>query len=123
MLIDMKQLHHNLHVWKIAHQFALRVYSVTNDFPTSERYGIISQLRRAVISIPTNIVEGQSRGSSADFRRFLIIARGSTAEVIYLLEFSKGMSLLAPDLADRLMQEATHIRFTLNKLIKSLNQK
>ena len=65
-----------LTAWKKAHDLALMVYKNTLYFPKDEIYGLTSQLRRASLSVPTNIVEGRARGSTVDFIRFLKIARG-----------------------------------------------
>jgi len=75
-------------VWQRAHQLALEVYRLTENFPKSEQYSLTSQLKRAVLSIPTNIVEGYNRKSKREFAYFIDIALGSLAEVEYLLDFS-----------------------------------
>lgn len=84
----------NLEVWKLADTFALEVYRVTKKFPREEVYGLTSQLRRAALSVPTNIVEGYSRRGDRELRRFLDIALGSLAETKYLLHFSHCLSYL-----------------------------
>ena len=63
-----------LQVWQKSHDLTLRIYELTSRFPREEMYGLTNQIRRACASIPTNIAEGCSRGSSADFARFLHIA-------------------------------------------------
>lgn len=77
----MQRSHHQLDVWKNAMTLAETIYDITSTFPDSERFGLTSQLRRAAVSVPSNIAEGAARGSSADFIRFLYIARGSLSEV------------------------------------------
>ncbi|KKQ41325.1 MAG: S23 ribosomal protein [Microgenomates group bacterium GW2011_GWC1_37_8] len=74
--------------WQISDEFAWSVYNLTDDFPKEELFGLTSQLRRAVLSIPLNIVEGYARNSKNEFRRFLKISLGSLAEVGYLLDFA-----------------------------------
>ena len=69
----------------------LKIYEVTNSFPKEEIWGLTSQIRRSAVSVPSNIVEGKARGSRKDFKRFLLIARGSLEEVKY-------QSLLAKEL-------------------------
>lgn len=81
----------NLRVWKKADELAFRVYEVTNNFPSKEQFGIISQLRRAALSVPTNIVEGVGRTGRLDTKRFVNIAIGSIFEVEYLLDFSRRL--------------------------------
>ena len=85
----------NLDVWKDADDLAYRIYQATLGFPKEEIYGITSQLRRAAISIPTNIVEGYSRHGDKELTRFVNIALGSLAETKYLLSFSKKLGYLA----------------------------
>jgi len=83
-----------LKVWEKAHELSLSVYKTSSGFPKSEIYGLTSQIRRAVISIPTNIAEGCGRDSDADLARFLQISLGSASEVEYLLLLSRDLSLL-----------------------------
>lgn len=78
-------------VWQRAHSLVLKIYEVTNSFPKEEIWGLTSQIRRAAVSVPSNIVEGKARGSRKDFKRFLLVARGSLEEVKY-------QSLLAKEL-------------------------
>lgn len=81
-------------VWKKADDLAYRVYIATKTFPKDELYGITSQLRRAVLSIPTNLVEGSGRQNRAELRQFANIALGSLAEAGYLLDFSLRLGYL-----------------------------
>src|SRR6266498_4506069 len=83
-----------LHAWRECHELALAVYRVTKSFPADERYGLTSQLRRAAFSAPVNIVEGSSRKSRKEFRRFLDISLSSLTEVGYTLRFAKEAELL-----------------------------
>ncbi|MFA5105014.1 MAG: four helix bundle protein [Candidatus Margulisiibacteriota bacterium] len=78
----------NLTIWKKADELALLVYRLTKEFPKHELFGITSQLRRAALSAPTNIVEGYNRKSKNELRRFLDFALGSLAEVEYLVGFA-----------------------------------
>ncbi len=84
-----------LHAWQAAHQFVLRIYGVTKSWPSEERYGLTSQIRRAAVSIPTNIAEGAARRGTNEFRRFLDIAGGSHAEVEYLLRLARELEYLS----------------------------
>lgn len=71
----------DLRVWQLAMNLAVSIYESTGKFPSEERFGLISQLRRAAVSVPSNIAEGNTRNSTADYLRFLRIARGSLAEI------------------------------------------
>jgi len=86
-----------LEVWKLAHELALGIYRATKAFPADELYGLTSQLRRAALSVPTNIVEGYARAGDKELGRFLDIALGSLAEVKYLLHFASSLGYLLPD--------------------------
>lgn len=77
----MNRKHQQLRAWQNAMQLVEAIYRLTASFPESERYGLTSQVRRAAVSVPSNIAEGAARGSTADFIRFLYIARGSLSEL------------------------------------------
>ncbi len=84
-----------LEVWKLADDLAFKIYQVTKDFPKEEIYGITSQIRRAALSVPTNIVEGYSRKGDKELSRFINISLGSLAETKYLVYFSNRLGYLA----------------------------
>ena len=98
----MEKGYKKLIVWQKADEFAYQVYITTKKFPKDEIYGITSQLRRAAISIPTNIVEGSGRQGKNEFRQFTNIALGSLAEAEYLLEFCYRLDYLTKDDYNRL---------------------
>jgi len=102
----------NLKVWRKSHDLALAVYRATADYPDSERYGLVRQLRRAA--------EGSSRGTDSDFRRFLYMALGSLSEVECQLILSKDLSILAPELFERLRARIVEIRRMLWPLVERL---
>lgn len=81
----------DLKVWRRGHSLVLGIYRATATFPAEERFGLVSQLRRAAVSVPANIAEGSQRDSPADYARFLNIAQGSLAEVQYLLLFARDL--------------------------------
>jgi len=110
----------NLLVWQKAHLLVKEVYAITNNFPKEELYGITSQLRRAAVSIPTNIAEGSGRGSDADFKRFLQIAFGSTSEVEYLIFLSKELQFVSGSQAVSLENQVTEIKKMLSSLINKI---
>ncbi len=82
----------DLIVWQKAMDLVVAAYRLTEPFPQSERYGLTSQMRRAAVSIPSNIAEGRRRGSTMDYRHFLIIAYSSGAELETQVEIAKRLS-------------------------------
>lgn len=107
-------------VWKNGIAFTAGVYIVTRDLPDSEKFGLVSQIRRASVSIPSNIAEGCSRASEKDFARFIEIALGSAFEVETLLIISKEVSYLDQSQLDRQLQELHGIQRGLNSLYGKL---
>ena len=108
--------------WQYADDLAVLVYSKTRSFPKEELYGITSQLRRAVVSVPTNIAEGASREHKKEYLHFLYVARGSMAEAEYLLHLSKRVGYLKNDeyrQVEGLRKEAAK---TLQGLINSVKK-
>ena len=82
-----------LEVWQEAHKLTLLVYKITKGFPNEEKFGLVSQMRRAAVSIPANIVEGFKRRSPRDKLRFYNIAEGSLEEVKYFFIIIQGLKL------------------------------
>jgi four helix bundle protein len=99
----------DLEIWKIADALALQVFKETQAFPQCELYGLTSQLRRAVLSIPTNIVEGCSRKGDRELARFISISLGSLGEVKYLLYFSHQIGYLNKKSYDELSDVAKRL--------------
>jgi four helix bundle protein len=86
--------HHDLDVWKISIEFVTMIYKYTENFPMSEMYGLTNQLRRAAVSIPSNISEGASRNTAKDFDHFLAISLGSISELETQLIIAKNLGYL-----------------------------
>lgn len=84
----------NLIVWQKADQLAFEIYQITNSFPKEEQFGITSQIRRAALSIPTNIAEGSGRQHTNETKQFANIALGSLRELEYLLHFSLRLEFI-----------------------------
>jgi four helix bundle protein len=82
--------------WKVSHELALMVYQVSETWPKCERYELTSQIRRAALSVPTNIAEGAAKHGRREFGRYLDIAGGSLSELSYLLRFSRDRGILGP---------------------------
>jgi four helix bundle protein len=105
-----------LKVWQRSHALVLQVYRLTKTFPPDERYGLIAQLRRAVLSVPANIAEGSKRLTNADYARFLNIAEGSLAETEYLLMVSRDLHYLSGAEVKSVIAEADEIGKMLHGL-------
>ena len=103
-------------VWKRGREFGLAIYRVTMTFPADERFGIISQLRRAALSVSTNIVEGSKRAGTRDIAYFFNIAESSAAEAGHLLEFSRDLGYLQGADALPLLAEADALVAMLYRL-------
>ncbi len=110
-----------LEVWQKAHQLVLAVYRVTGAFPNEEKYGLVSQMRRAAVSVPANIAEGFKRRGQADKIRFYNTGEASLEELKYYLILSRDLSYLAN--YETLMDTAETVSRMLYRLIESVNRK
>lgn len=109
-----------LQVWERAHELALAVYLVTRAFPKEEVYGLTSQVRRAAISVPTNIAEGCGRDSAIEFARFLEIGMGSAKELEYQLLLARDLGYVDADEYGNLAEETTQVQRMLHSYIGQL---
>ena len=98
-----------LEIWKKSRKFCSDIYNVTSDFPAEEKFGLTNQLRRASVSIPSNIAEGSSRISQKDFSRFLEIAIGSTYEIETQLLIASDLGFLKADVLNNLTNSLEEI--------------
>ncbi len=110
----------DLEVWKSSITFVKEIYLLTSQFPPAELYGLTGQIRRAAVSIPSNIAEGQGRNSGKEFRQFLGIALGSVAEVETQLIIAKEITYLNFEELNPLLERIDHIRKMLKGLSNSL---
>lgn len=110
-----------LRVWEKAHELALPVYRATSEFPRGERYGLTAQIRRASMSIPTNIAEGCGRGSDADFGHFLQIAMGSACETEYQLLLCQDLGLMMQPDHERLQALVEEVKRMITGLLKTVH--
>lgn len=92
-------------VWQSSHKIVLDIYQITSTFPKEELFGLTSQIRRSVISIPNNIAEGCGRNSDKEFAQFLNIALGSLSESEYLLFLAKDLKYIETDEFERINEE------------------
>lgn len=112
----------NLKVWEKSHTFVLSVYRETVGFPSEEKFGITSQIRRASTSIPTNIAEGCGRGSNPELGRFLWISMGSASEVEYLLILSRDLGLISDSKYEELDSSLKEVKRKLKSLIQKVQE-
>jgi four helix bundle protein len=110
----------DLLVWQKAHALALAIYRLTKDFPSDERFRLTDQLCRAAASVPTNIAEGKGRGSTAELRQFLIIARGSIEETRYLTLLAHDLGYIPKTGYDQIESAYTEISKMNNALLRAL---
>jgi four helix bundle protein len=115
--------HTKLRAFELADELAVLVYRVTEGFPKEELCGLTSQMRRAAISVPSNIVEGCARDSQADYLRFLHIAFGSLRELHYQLSLAKRLGFLSEEDSSLIEQKIVETEKVLNALIRSLQTK
>lgn len=109
-----------LDVWNCSKSFVIDIYETTNKFPEEEKYGLVSQMRRAAISIASNIAEGSSRGTKQDQARFYVIAYSSTIELLNQLIISHELGYIFNDRYNMHRREIEKITNMLNALRKSL---
>ncbi|MBZ0183208.1 MAG: four helix bundle protein [Melioribacteraceae bacterium] len=108
----------DLIVWQKGHQLTLEIYKVTMKFPSEEKFGLTSQLRRAAYSIPSNIVEGHSRKSKKEFLQFLNIAKGSLEELKYFIILSNDLNYITnkeQEYLELLTEEVSKILYSFTK--------
>src|SRR3954463_12810195 len=111
----------DLIAWKKAITLVKDVYAATKNFPRDEIYGLTSQLRRAAVSVPSNIAEGQGRGSTNEFRHFLGNSKGSLFEVQTQVHIAKELGYIEAAHAARLIESSDEVGRIINGLIKSLD--
>ena len=109
-----------IQVWQKAHQFTLKIYKTTAAFPPDERFGLISQIRRATASIPTNIAEGAGRETQKEFARFVHIASGSASEVEYQLLLAHELGYISLEEYPALEKDIIEIKRMLYGFGKAL---
>lgn len=105
----------NLIVWQKSMDVVVQTYQLTAKFPNDEKFGIISQMRRCAVSIPSNIAEGSRRGSEKEFRRFILISFGSGAELETQLEISRKLNYVS-DI------DLKNVEMLLEEVMKMLNK-
>ena len=110
----------DLDVFKLSHSLALKIFELTKKFPEEEKFGLISQMRRAAYSIPMNLKEGAHRLSSKEYRQFTGIAMGSAGEIKYQLLLTKDLGYIADEEYSSLISDYERVSQMLTKLARSL---
>jgi four helix bundle protein len=110
----------DLQIWKKGIELVKNIYSSTNSFPTSEIYGLVSQMRRSAVSIPSNIAEGFKRFHNNEFRQFLYITLGSCAELETQLVIANELKYISDETRENITEKINHISRMIYNLIKKL---
>jgi len=113
----------DLKVWQKGIELVKTIYLLSRDFPKHEVYGLTSQLQRSAVSVPSNIAEGQTRNSTADFQRFLFIAQGSLSEVDTQIVIAQELGYLQREKGQEVETRILELRKMLYALINSLPKK
>lgn len=117
---QMTRKHYELRAWQLSMQLVKDIYQLTSIFPSDEKFGLTNQMRRAAVSVASNIAEGAARGSNADFLRFLFMARGSLSEVETQLLIAESLNFTTNTLESKSLIEQTFSQ--LGGLIKYLEK-
>jgi len=120
--VSSRKKYKKLKVWQESHKLTLEVYRITAIFPKEELYGLISQMRRAAISVVANIVEGQSRHGEKEFLKFLYIASASLAELEYYFDLSLDLKYINKRTFDKIDNQRLLVGKLLQGLILSLKK-
>ncbi|WP_200808942.1 four helix bundle protein [Brevundimonas sp. SH203] len=115
--------HRDLKVWQIALDMTETLYRTTADWPKSEQYGLVSQVRRAAVSVPANIAEGAGRRTSGEFAHFIGIARGSLAELETLLIIARRLGYIEEPSFRAIMDDLFELGRMTTGLLKSLSER
>ena len=115
--------HKELKVWQKSYQLCLEVYRITAGFPKDEKFGLTSQIRRSVVSVPSNIAEGYGRQTTADYIKFLYIAYGSNYELETQILLSGDLDYIDRDMVEAVIDKINEVERMLKALIKSLEEK
>ena len=110
----------DLDVWKLGKEIVTEVYRITKEFPKDELYGLVTQMRRAAVSIPSNVSEGFNRYHNKEYRQFLYVALGSCAELETQLEVSFDLGYFNGAIRESILEKLDHESRMLRNLIKKL---
>ena len=117
------ETHKDLRVWQQSIEMVTSIYLITKAFPKDELFGLVSQMRRAAVSVPSNIAEGYARGTDREKLHFLRISSGSMSEIETQLMLSLNLGYISQESFDELSENVTSVSKQLNALISSLKKK
>jgi four helix bundle protein len=120
--VDTVQDYRQIRVWQRSHDLVLAIHRATQTFPASERFGLTSQLRRAALSVPTNLAEGCRRLAPREYAHVVNIAEGSLSETEYLVLVARDLGYLFPEMANPFLAEAATLLKMLSALRKQVQQ-
>ncbi len=112
-----------LEVFQKSHALVLEIYNITDSFPSHEKFRIVDQMIRSAYSVPSNIVEGNSKNTTKEYLNFLYISRGSIHELKYFLLLSRDLSYISDKVYQKLLSECDAVGKMLNAMINSLKRK
>ncbi len=112
----------DLIVWQKSMELVIKIYKLTNLFPIEEKYGLVSQMRRSAVSIPSNIAEGKMRSSRKDYRNFILNALGSGAELETQLEISRRLEFVNNENLNKINSLLSEVMKMLNVISHKLNE-
>ena len=115
--------HKDLKVWKRSLDFVTVIFNITKNYPKSEKFGLINQIRRSAVSIPSNIAEGAARNHNKEYIQFLYIALSSASELDTQIRISNNLEFLSKDKSTELLEELEIISKMLQGLIRSIKNK
>ncbi len=107
----------------MVHQLSLKIYKITSKFPGGEKFGLVSQIRRAVVSIPSNIAEGYGRKTTPDYIRSLFIAYGSICELETQILLAGDLGYIEPAVLEEIKSDIQEVERMLKALIRALEEK
>ena len=113
----------DLEVWKKAMEVSKEIYQITGKFPGDERFGLVNQIRRAAVSVPSNLAEGHARGTASEFCRFISIAMGSVAELETQILLSGELGYCRPNEYDALLSELDQVGKMLRGLSNAITRR
>jgi len=117
------ETHKDLRVWQQSMEMVTLIYKMTKAFPKDEIFGLVSQMRRAAISVPSNIAEGYARGTDREKLHFLRISSGSISEIETQLTLSLNLEYIGQETYDKLSNQMTSLWKQLNALISSIKKR